>query len=459
MRSFGSRITRAVLGTAGAVALAGAAHAKAVPSYLNHVSDSGVELKFASNDASGSIVVEWGVVSVTENVVTADSCNAHPDCAVYSEDFESNVDPYYIFELTGLTPSTLYQYRVTANGASTNGIETFSTAPVKGSQAPFTFVAFGDNRNGHSKHRQVVEQVLGNLPDFVINTGDHINYDEDPIFGEDTFSQWFTFFDIEAYPTSTASKGYPLLKRAPAFNSRGNHDDDTDFFLKIFRMKPSNPDPVLDDGYFSFNYGNAHFLCIDSNNVDADQIAFIDADLAAASADPDIGPMFAFYHHGAHSNGVHGGSSKTLNPDVAGAFQFYGVDVAFQGHDHLYTRYEPINGVHYVVTGGGGAPLYPANNSNQMPIAFTKSIHHHVEVTVSGNSITMNAIDKNGNLLDSTSIDASANGGVPKDFDLGLPGDGVGCSVHAEGGPGAAIAALLPLAVPIAGRSLRRRRR
>src|ERR1700726_2894055 len=45
---------------------------------------------------------------------------------------------------------------------------------------------------------------------------------------------------------------------------------------------------------------------------------------------------------------------------LAPMFEKYHVSAAFFGHDHNYQHYLK-NGVHYVTTGGGGAPLYDVN--------------------------------------------------------------------------------------------------
>jgi hypothetical protein len=46
-----------------------------------------------------------------------------------------------------------------------------------------------------------------------------------------------------------------------------------------------------------------------------------------------------------------------LRPLLDSLFQKHGVKLVFQGHDHLYYR-TVRSGITYVVTGGGGAPLY-----------------------------------------------------------------------------------------------------
>jgi hypothetical protein len=61
-------------------------------------------------------------------------------------------------------------------------------------------------------------------------------------------------------------------------------------------------------------------------------------------------------------------------------FDKYGVDVAFAGHDHNYQRNE-VGSVTYLVTGGGGAPLYD-QKTNAPWNKVTKKTLHYVLVTV-----------------------------------------------------------------------------
>ena len=61
-------------------------------------------------------------------------------------------------------------------------------------------------------------------------------------------------------------------------------------------------------------------------------------------------------HHPPFSISLHGGQ-RDLRERWTPLFERYGVTAVFSGHDHCYERAER-NGVHYFVSGGGGAPLY-----------------------------------------------------------------------------------------------------
>jgi len=148
------------------------------------------------------------------------------------------------------------------------------------------------------------------------------------------------------------------------------------------------------------------------------------------------------------------------------------VDIVFGGHDHLYTRYgrypadspvPGINGVNYVVTGGGGAPLYIPNKKDQAPIVTTEKKFHFMVLDVNGNDISVVVKDEVGTVLDAFTLDATANDGL-FDRNAPLPPKGAGgiCgTVPARGTDRAAagaVTALFLYLVPLAQLLLLRRR-
>jgi hypothetical protein len=72
--------------------------------------------------------------------------------------------------------------------------------------------------------------------------------------------------------------------------------------------------------------------------------------------------------------------------------------MVFQGHNHNYQRAER-NGVVYITTGGGGAPLYPIGTLTP-ETKFARVVNHYVRVRVSGNKISLEAVDLTGTVFD-----------------------------------------------------------
>jgi hypothetical protein len=71
------------------------------------------------------------------------------------------------------------------------------------------------------------------------------------------------------------------------------------------------------------------------------------------------------------------------NDEFMSLMEKHGVAYVFAGHIHAYAE-ETRNGVHYVITGGAGAPLYAAEH----PQAF----YHYVRVTVNGTDVSTEVV-------------------------------------------------------------------
>jgi acid phosphatase type 7 len=85
--------------------------------------------------------------------------------------------------------------------------------------------------------------------------------------------------------------------------------------------------------------------------------------------------VIPFFHKAIFSVGDRHGSDMKLQPVLHPLFKQHGVRLVFQGHDHLYYR-TTRDGIVYVVTGGGGAPLYHIVSSELQPGDIAKRLHH-----------------------------------------------------------------------------------
>src|SRR3569832_1755062 len=104
-----------------------------------------------------------------------------------------------------LEPASRYRYKVIVGDDTWEG--ELRTAPPDGKDVPFTFVVYGDSRNGVEQHRRVIDRVSQEVPDFVLGTGDMV----DEGFRAD---QWQQFNDVESR----------LLRDNVYFPALGNHD-------------------------------------------------------------------------------------------------------------------------------------------------------------------------------------------------------------------------------------------
>ena len=386
---------------------------------------------------------------------------AYSDVASYPDAYPT--DPrLFQLTLTGLHPGTLYQYRV-KSGSVEDGA-TFLTA-VEGSQ-PFSFAVYGDTRSQddvpNRNHEEVVDLINSWSPNFVISTGDLWFSNGDEYSGGGVQE----FFEVEK----------DLIKNTPLFPTLGNHEYYTSFSpgagtytepesYKKYFVLPTNLSSTED--YYSFDYGNSHFLVVNTNRdeslevggsdyrVGSTQHTAIERDLINASNSPDIVHIFVAMHKPAHSNGWKHGcgigviEDPVISVDLGELFQTYDVDIVFSSHEHNYERFQPADsnhqqiwigeppgdptdpdhpcntideGVTYVVTGGGGASLSyvdPSGTTEDCPSSdpdcnlptpaltsiIAESTYHAMFITVNGEKVNVEVKRTDGSVLDRFTVD------------------------------------------------------
>lgn len=226
--------------------------------------------------------------------------------------------------------------------------------PIDG--ARFTFAVAGDNRStGHGEPMPPsLQQICSELglikPAFTLWTGDVIEGYGDSV-GEAN-AEYDVFFKSVS------------LTGSPVFNAPGNHEFTLDpALLPVYRKR-------MGDLYGSFDYGNSHFVQLNSCAVEADgsirsgdldtaQWDWLEQDLAAHASAANT---FVFLHHfpfGPVDDDPKldsGLASGEVRDRLHKLFVKYHVRTVYAGHNHRYYR-TVKDGVEYVISGGAGAPL------------------------------------------------------------------------------------------------------
>lgn len=237
--------------------------------------------------------------------------------------------------LTGLQPNTRYEYDVPGDGAEKGS---FKTAAPAGE--PYHFVVFGDTRTRHDVHRRVVDAIVKHgAPDFVLHTGDLVANGNDS-------AMWPVFFDLEK----------TLLRETAFFPSLGNHERNSPDFYSFFGV--TTP-------YYSFNWGNGHFIVLNS-----------DVGNVAQSAQS--------------RNSFWAEQTRWLEDDLEASQK---ADFRF-----VIAHHPPFTA--YVITGGGGAPLYDVNKPAAGITVKAVSTEHFVTIGVEGKVAHVEAIALDGRKLD-----------------------------------------------------------
>jgi 3',5'-cyclic AMP phosphodiesterase CpdA len=236
-------------------------------------------------------------------------------------------------------------------------------------------VVYGDTRSNHEAHGRIIDAILRVEPAVVFHTGDLVEHGW-------SASQWQTFNKITA----------PLRRKVKFYPAIGNHERNSPLYYDNFDL-PGN------ERWYSVETGNIHFIVLDTMadiSPGSRQYEWLSSDLQEI---PDhIIFTIAIFHHPPFSTGPHKEDEKGLRQTIVPLFEQHGLDIAFTGHDHIYER-SFYNGIYYIVTGGGGAPLYNRKRKSPHSQLFVKAFHF-CKLTVSGTRLTVEVYGIDSALLD-----------------------------------------------------------
>ena len=395
----------------------------------------------------------------------------------------AGTEPHLVYDaaLTGLTPGEKFTYRVLKAGKE---VFTAEGQASKTADQPYRFVAFADIGAETPAQKKLAQQAMLAKPDMVVVPGD-IVYERGLI--SEYRSRFWPIYNAD----QTTPDGAPLLRSVPMVVAPGNHDTDTRDLDKYpdalayyyYWNQPLNGpagteggplvptltasadnrkafmdaagDAYLKMSNYSFDYGNAHWIVLDSNPyVDfTDKVVsdWVAADLASPAAQKATWKFVMFHHPGFNSSREHYEQQhmRLLSP----VFEAGNVDVVFNGHVHNYQRSYPLtfvpdkkgvllvasmgstkprgrvvngrwtldksfdgktktkpNGIIYLVTGAGGQDLYNPEQHNdpdswqKFTATFFSNVHSLTIADVHDKTLTIRQIDEDGKELDSFTV-------------------------------------------------------
>jgi hypothetical protein len=300
----------------------------------------------------------------------------------------------HVVDLPGLLPGTQYHYRVRSEGNVLGGTNYFRTRRTP--DQPFRFVFCGDFGEGDANESNVAAQV--NLQDFDLSltTGDNVYPN----------GEWFLYD-----PHWFAPYG-PSLRRAPVFPSLGNHDvnpgsTNGQALLDNFFLPTNGPAAYVERNY-SFDYGNAHFVALDTNPIDGNDEAAISAVTTWLSNDLAATTQmwkFAYFHHPPYTSVGRHNDSDEVKTNLCPILEAGGVQAVFLGHNHWYERINAINGVYYFVSGAGGRNLYALTDRKEYSFRIVNDQFSFSMVDIDGTRFRLQQIATNGVVIDTFNLD------------------------------------------------------
>jgi acid phosphatase type 7 len=359
----------------------------------------------------------------------------------------------HVVRIAGLQPERAYDYTV-VSGGTILGKGHLVTAPKEDAGQPVKFLLYGDDRSDETTHAAIVQALLATPSDFLVNTGDLVA-------DGGSATDWEAFFRIEQ----------PLLRDRALFLAIGNHelydDQSGSSFAKYFGYADASGAP---QPFGTVRWENARFFFLNGTHdwQGGPEREWLERALAQADGEPGLVWRIAVVHHSPWSSGPHGANLRLIEAHIPELLADHHVDLLLAGHDHIYERGD-AGRLKYVISGGGGAPLYAIAH----PTPTTRkaeSAYHFIEVTLTGDAFRMVAHRLDGSTLDACGFskglpwdcDAKASGNAPAHVDAVAPAPPppsparCGCALPGSpsGGAGGVILALAAAAL----RTARRRR-
>ena len=329
------------------------------PASAEEVTESGTiptRISVAVNgDPSTQKGITWYTNENTKSEVEITSIDGTPveSCTITCDEvFEWEGKYVHKALVSNLTPGTVYLYRV-GNGTDFSEVGKFVT---DNDDDKFSFVTIADIQAGNlenfMKGAKVAQAAFDTTPgaEFIVNMGD---------FTDDSTNEEWDNYDTAMKDVNLGTTIVPVA---------GNHDGlgVEYWFNNMFNLDTSESVQVKDGVNYSFDYGNAHFAVLNTNDILSISIAqlnWLENDMNSTDKDWKI----VFLHKSPYSLGKDAKwpDALYLQESLTKVLDECNVDLVMGGHDHQYLRTKPLknnkvdeDGTVYVLSGTAGTKRY-----------------------------------------------------------------------------------------------------
>lgn len=312
------------------------------------------ELSFVSPDSGTGIVVRVSLGEKKESVPSRWQQYRTEENLKLRKLHSAPVGTFqYEARLMGLTPDTKYYYAVYDGNKRLTPVDesySFKTPPMIGTRQPVRFWTLGDSGTGRQEQADVYNAMLQvvrreNRPlDFWLHLGD-MAYG----VGRDMEFQSRFFESYEG-----ALRGFvcwPTMGNHEGYTSKGQQQTGPYYDAYVVpRRAEAGGLASGTEAYYSFDWANIHFICLDSHDMDRKpdkpMAKWLKADLEKTKADWII----AFWHHPPYTKGSHDSDKEKdlqeMRQHIMPIVESGGVDLVLAGHSHIYERSMLIDGVY-----------------------------------------------------------------------------------------------------------------
>jgi hypothetical protein len=246
------------------------------------------------------------------------------------------------------------------------------------------FLVFGDFGTGDKPQYELAAQMAvlcERFPaEFVITVGDNLLGKESPRDFKRKFEEPYA---------ALRAKGIAF------YASLGNHDSRLQRLYGDFNMGGKT--------YYSFKAPkqSVKFIALESDYPTPTQMEWLRSELAG-----DEAWMIPYFHHPIYSSGTRHGSKLSLRELLEPIFLEHNVTVAFAGHDHIYERTKPQQGITHFVVGSGGklAPGHIDPRSGLVAARYDRDLAF-LAVEIDADQMFFNAVSRTGVVVDSGIIE------------------------------------------------------
>lgn len=320
----------------------------------------------------------------------------------------------HIIQLQNLLPDTNYRVRVglpTESGSyrspglngETWGVTLLRTFPAE--LEHLRVMVIGDSGFGESITYALTAQMAARQPDFVIHTGDVV------------YSAYENGSALRAYQAKYFWPFQKLLLQAPVYAVPGNHEYYDDAVVAgvpyYFYVFPPLQGFVEDDtwtgsdrvfrNWFAVRLMGYQFLFLESQRFyRAEDVSEQTEWMRQLLAEHD-GPNVPVYHIATYTSGRHERDGLPIQQRWVPYFRETDTVLVLNGHDHNYERLI-IDGIEYVVSGGGSQKLYGLDQPLEGSQVFAAE-SHFVLLDFYRDRIELESINAFGDVIDRRTLE------------------------------------------------------
>jgi len=191
----------------------------------------------------------------------------------------------------------------------------------------------------------------------------------------------------------------PLLEAGVEFYAaNGNHDPVNILTYPPYRMRGNR--------YYTFTKHEGplgplgprtvRFFAIDTVTLDQEQLAWLRRELGRETSDWEI----CFFHHPLYTSGRYRGGAMRLRRVLEPVLVQFGADVGLAGHEHVYERMFPQQGILYFTSGSGGALRAGDVRPSYLTAAAFDADNSFILMEISGDDLYFQTISRTGATVD-----------------------------------------------------------